>query len=92
MYGNIFNTFLKLVISLDYLYDQLVKRLTTMTSDEAAKDELKCGICFELLVDPTTMTCGHTVWLNDGFPKVNMTLRNTLNLLFKKRLQRERIF
>lgn len=25
------------------------------------EDDLKCGICFELLIDPTTLTCGHTI-------------------------------
>ena len=24
-------------------------------------DDLKCGICFELLLDPTSLTCGHTI-------------------------------
>ena len=24
------------------------------------EDELKCGCCYELMVDPTTLDCGHT--------------------------------
>ena len=34
---------------------------TSEASDKISIDAFKCGICFELIVDPTTLTCGHTM-------------------------------
>jgi len=72
--------------------------------DSELLEDLKCGICLELLVDPTSLSCGHTVcryclaqwWVKSrkricpqcrqqwsGFPKVNVTLRNTIVSLYK---------
>ncbi|XP_047144404.1 bifunctional apoptosis regulator isoform X1 [Hydra vulgaris] len=67
------------------------------------EEDFKCSICFEILLEPTTLTCGHSCcrfclaqwWITSrksncpecrevwqGLPKVNVTLRNTVNSLF----------
>ncbi|KAG8014606.1 Bifunctional apoptosis regulator [Nibea albiflora] len=73
--------------------------------------ELSCHCCYEILVDPTTLTCGHNFcrhclarWWEtscknecpecrekwEGFPKVNIVLRDAVYKLFGKDVQRRK--
>lgn len=82
-----------------------------MSTGQLSEEDFICGICFELLVDPTTLTCGHSIcrfclaqwWYKSkkatcpecrqvwqGFPKVNVTLRNTMKTLFPDQIEQRR--
>ncbi|TKS68554.1 Bifunctional apoptosis regulator RING finger protein 47 [Collichthys lucidus] len=73
--------------------------------------ELSCHCCYDILVDPTTLTCGHNfcrhclaLWREsshknecpecrekwEGFPKVNIVLRDAIDKLFGKEVQRRK--
>jgi len=81
----------------------LVTPTNMSESANLSEETFNCGICFELLIDPTTLTCGHSIcryclaqwWYKskkntcpecrqvwEGFPKVNVTLRNTISTLY----------
>ncbi|XP_053713482.1 bifunctional apoptosis regulator-like isoform X1 [Synchiropus splendidus] len=75
------------------------------------QQELLCHCCYDILLDPTTLTCGHSFcrhclaqwWVSsrkkecpecrekwEGFPKINILLRETTQKLFCADVQRRR--
>ncbi|XP_065114247.1 bifunctional apoptosis regulator-like isoform X2 [Paramisgurnus dabryanus] len=87
----------------------------TIESDEEPNElpppEFTCHCCYEVLVDPTTLNCGHSFcrhcvaqWLHSsrknecpecrqrwqGFPKVNILLRDAVEKLFPAEVSRRR--
>ncbi|KAM8842552.1 bifunctional apoptosis regulator-like isoform 2-T2 [Synchiropus picturatus] len=75
------------------------------------QQELLCHCCYDILLDPTTLTCGHSFcrhclaqWWDssrkkecpecrekwEGFPKINILLRETTQKLFCADVQRRR--
>ncbi|XP_065066495.1 bifunctional apoptosis regulator-like [Rhopilema esculentum] len=79
--------------------------------EEITEDDFTCSCCYEILLDPTTLACGHTFcrfclanWLSTSrkteclqcrrpfaeFPKINFTLRNTLERLFPDEVAEKR--
>ncbi|XP_068607529.1 bifunctional apoptosis regulator-like [Brachionichthys hirsutus] len=82
----------------------LLKRSTTSISE----NEFSCHCCYEILVNPTTLTCGHNfcrhclaLWWEsshknecpecrekwEGFPKINILLRDAMDKLFSDVIQ-----
>ncbi|XP_067115187.1 bifunctional apoptosis regulator-like isoform X2 [Osmerus mordax] len=73
--------------------------------------ELSCHCCYDILVNPTTLTCGHSfcrhclaLWWDsshktecpecrekwEGFPKINILLRDAADKLFSEVVERRR--
>ncbi|CAM4557629.1 unnamed protein product [Leuciscus chuanchicus] len=80
-------------------------------TDELPAPEFTCHCCYEVLVDPTTLNCGHSFcrhcvaqWLHSskrnecpecreswqGFPKVNILLRDAVEKKFPAEISRRR--
>ncbi|XP_076004355.1 bifunctional apoptosis regulator-like isoform X2 [Genypterus blacodes] len=76
-----------------------------------SEQEFSCHCCYDILVDPTTLTCGHNFcrhclaswWESshktecpecrekwEGFPKINILLRDAIDKLFSEVVQRRR--
>nr|XP_061778810.1 bifunctional apoptosis regulator-like isoform X1 [Nerophis lumbriciformis] len=81
---------------------------TSSTSNQISKQEFSCHCCYDVLVNPTTLTCGHNfcrhclaLWWKsshknecpecrerwEGFPKVNILLREATDKLFSEVVQ-----
>ncbi|XP_074539269.1 bifunctional apoptosis regulator-like [Halichoeres trimaculatus] len=81
------------------------------TSADISEHEFSCHCCYDILVNPTTLTCGHnfcrhclSLWWEsshknecpecrekwEGFPKVNILLRDATDKLFSEVVQRRR--
>uniref|UniRef100_A0A8D0BDI6 Bifunctional apoptosis regulator n=1 Tax=Salvator merianae TaxID=96440 RepID=A0A8D0BDI6_SALMN len=85
------------------------ERLEVLEADSSGKNrrisvsEFSCPCCYEILINPTTLNCGHSfcrhclaLWWSsskknecpecrekwEGFPKVNILLRDTIEKLF----------
>lgn len=73
------------------------------TSPQISVNEFSCHCCYDILVNPTTLNCGHSFcrhclalwWMSskktecpecretwEGFPKVNILLRDAIEKLF----------
>lgn len=80
-------------------------------STDISEHEFSCHCCYDILVNPTTLTCGHnfcrhclSLWWEsshknecpecrekwEGFPKVNILLRDATDKLFSEVVQRRR--
>ncbi|XP_077426681.1 bifunctional apoptosis regulator-like [Vanacampus margaritifer] len=80
--------------------------------DQISEQDFSCHCCFDVLVNPTTLTCGHNycrhclaLWWEssrknecpecrqrwEGFPKVNILLREATDKLFSEVVQRRRV-
>lgn len=80
-------------------------------STDISEQEFSCHCCYDILVNPTTLTCGHnfcrhclSLWWEsshknecpecrekwEGFPKVNILLRDATDKLFTEVVQRRR--
>uniref|UniRef100_A0A3Q3IAQ2 Bifunctional apoptosis regulator n=1 Tax=Monopterus albus TaxID=43700 RepID=A0A3Q3IAQ2_MONAL len=81
------------------------------TTTNISEHEFSCHCCYDILVNPTTLTCGHSfcrhclaLWWEsshknecpecrekwEGFPKINILLRDTTDKLFSEVVQRRR--
>ncbi|XP_067296574.1 bifunctional apoptosis regulator-like [Pseudorasbora parva] len=81
----------------------MVMRISADPESERTVSEFSCHCCYEVLIDPTTLTCGHSFcrhclalwWANNlrdecpecravwqGFPKVNILLRDAVEKRF----------
>uniref|UniRef100_H3CS39 Bifunctional apoptosis regulator n=1 Tax=Tetraodon nigroviridis TaxID=99883 RepID=H3CS39_TETNG len=81
------------------------------TTPSISEQEFFCHCCYDVLVNPTTLTCGHSfcrhclaLWWEssrknecpecrekwEGFPKVNILLRDATNKLFSSVVQQRR--
>ncbi|KAF6717617.1 Bifunctional apoptosis regulator [Oryzias melastigma] len=77
-----------------------------------SENEFSCHCCYDILVNPTTLTCGHNfcrhclaLWWEsshknecpecrekwEGFPKINILLRDATDKLFSEVVQRRRM-
>ncbi|XP_067296569.1 bifunctional apoptosis regulator-like isoform X2 [Pseudorasbora parva] len=83
----------------------------TIDPEPSESEEFSCHCCYEVLIDPTTLTCGHSFcrhclalwWANDlrdecpecravwqGFPKVNILLRDAVEKRFPTEVSRRK--
>ncbi|XP_060939560.1 bifunctional apoptosis regulator-like [Limanda limanda] len=81
------------------------------TGGNISENEFSCHCCYDILVNPTTLTCGHNfcrhclaLWWEsahknecpecrekwEGFPKVNILLRDATDKLFSEVVQQRR--
>uniref|UniRef100_A0A4W6G8E0 Bifunctional apoptosis regulator n=1 Tax=Lates calcarifer TaxID=8187 RepID=A0A4W6G8E0_LATCA len=81
------------------------------TTNNISENEFLCHCCYDILVNPTTLTCGHNfcrhclaLWWEsshknecpecrekwEGFPKINILLRDATDKLFSDVVQRRR--
>uniref|UniRef100_A0A3Q3RTM1 Bifunctional apoptosis regulator n=1 Tax=Mastacembelus armatus TaxID=205130 RepID=A0A3Q3RTM1_9TELE len=81
------------------------------TTSNISEHEFSCHCCYDILVNPTTLTCGHNfcrhclaLWWEsshknecpecrekwEGFPKINILLRDATDKLFSEVVQRRR--
>uniref|UniRef100_A0A3B4UKM6 Bifunctional apoptosis regulator n=1 Tax=Seriola dumerili TaxID=41447 RepID=A0A3B4UKM6_SERDU len=81
------------------------------TTNNISEHEFSCHCCYDILVNPTTLTCGHNfcrhclaLWWEsshknecpecrekwEGFPKINILLRDATDKLFSDVVQRRR--
>uniref|UniRef100_A0A8C1JM40 Bifunctional apoptosis regulator n=1 Tax=Cyprinus carpio TaxID=7962 RepID=A0A8C1JM40_CYPCA len=79
--------------------------------EELAAPEFTCHCCYDVLVDPTTLNCGHSFcrhclaeWLHSsrrnecpecrerwqGFPRINILLRDAVEKMFPAKISRRR--
>ncbi|XP_028977946.2 bifunctional apoptosis regulator [Esox lucius] len=86
-------------------------RLRSSASPLISEDQFACHCCYDILVNPTTLNCGHSfcrhclaLWWEssrktecpecrekwEGFPKVNILLRDAVERLFQDVVERRR--
>lgn len=85
--------------------------ISVSSSEGLTAPEFTCHCCYEILIDPTTLTCGHNfcrhclaMWWSssgqaqcpecreiwEGFPKINILLRDAVEKLFPDDVNRRR--